>query len=400
MNNFAFGNFICKLREDRKLSQTELGKILGISNKAISKWENGETMPRSSMLPRLAESLHVSVDTLLSCCESPIASENIGLSEQLKKILQTDLQWRLIYAVIAIAISLISTVPYLIYACLTDISSMWELALIILYTFLGAGGTISVIFALYDFLREKTITTKIIIISLALLFSWLLLPIGAIIFVPYYIYNVVQLKKQRTAIMELISNNRNRKKIATGVVALILAVFTITMILFLITHDFYYNEPRTMSLTRNTFLMDDELTDVISLDDSYQLNVYFRQNEGSNGSIGFALFKTKTENENMKYKFIDQTGYLYPDSIFESDGTRYYKEIYYVDGTIGKEYISLEKWDSMDISKVRSLYFCLIPENSAIQPVAENEEIRTTQITIGGFRFNLYTFFSDTFAYE
>ncbi|MBQ4112817.1 MAG: helix-turn-helix transcriptional regulator, partial [Clostridia bacterium] len=40
-NNYAFGNYITELRKKKKLSQAELGEKLGVSNKAVSKWENG-----------------------------------------------------------------------------------------------------------------------------------------------------------------------------------------------------------------------------------------------------------------------------------------------------------------------------------------------------------------------
>jgi DNA-binding XRE family transcriptional regulator len=45
MNNYRFGNYLCDLREKKNLSQKQLGLQLGISNKAISKWENGGGYP-------------------------------------------------------------------------------------------------------------------------------------------------------------------------------------------------------------------------------------------------------------------------------------------------------------------------------------------------------------------
>ena len=37
------GNLICRLREEKGLSQSELGNMIGATNKAISRWENGKT---------------------------------------------------------------------------------------------------------------------------------------------------------------------------------------------------------------------------------------------------------------------------------------------------------------------------------------------------------------------
>lgn len=60
------GRFICKLRKENNLTQAALAEKLNISNRTISKWENGDGMPDISILPSLAETLKVSVDELLA----------------------------------------------------------------------------------------------------------------------------------------------------------------------------------------------------------------------------------------------------------------------------------------------------------------------------------------------
>ena len=39
---YEIGNFITSLRKEKKLTQSKLGSLIGVSNKAISKWENGQ----------------------------------------------------------------------------------------------------------------------------------------------------------------------------------------------------------------------------------------------------------------------------------------------------------------------------------------------------------------------
>ena len=46
MRDYSFGNFISALRERRGLSQYQLGALVGVSDKAVSKWENGASTPR------------------------------------------------------------------------------------------------------------------------------------------------------------------------------------------------------------------------------------------------------------------------------------------------------------------------------------------------------------------
>lgn len=60
------GETIFKLRKEKGLSQAELGSLVGVSNKAVSKWETDEANPEISLLPLLAETLGVSVDELLT----------------------------------------------------------------------------------------------------------------------------------------------------------------------------------------------------------------------------------------------------------------------------------------------------------------------------------------------
>ena len=55
--NYQVGNFICQLRNEKGLTQKELGERLGVSNKAVSKWENGAAVPRVSLIPKLADEL-------------------------------------------------------------------------------------------------------------------------------------------------------------------------------------------------------------------------------------------------------------------------------------------------------------------------------------------------------
>ena len=67
MRDYSFGNLISALRERCGLSQYQLGALVGVSDKAVSKWENGASKPRTDTIRKLAEVLHVSIDELLTC---------------------------------------------------------------------------------------------------------------------------------------------------------------------------------------------------------------------------------------------------------------------------------------------------------------------------------------------
>lgn len=57
MNNYKFGNMICSMRESFNLTQKELAKLLDVSDKAVSKWENGQAIPRMETLEKIDEIL-------------------------------------------------------------------------------------------------------------------------------------------------------------------------------------------------------------------------------------------------------------------------------------------------------------------------------------------------------
>ncbi len=65
MQDYSFGNRLYELRKRAGLSQAELGKLLHITNKAVSKWENGNAKPTLDLVRQLADVLNVSVNDLL-----------------------------------------------------------------------------------------------------------------------------------------------------------------------------------------------------------------------------------------------------------------------------------------------------------------------------------------------
>lgn len=65
IDNAQFGSFVAQLRREKSYTQKQLAQRLCISDKAVSKWERGLSLPDISMLLPLAEALEVSVTELL-----------------------------------------------------------------------------------------------------------------------------------------------------------------------------------------------------------------------------------------------------------------------------------------------------------------------------------------------
>ena len=65
MNQTAIGGYIARKRKEQNLTQEQLAQQLGVSNKTISKWENGTCMPDYSIIQKLCEALHVTLPELM-----------------------------------------------------------------------------------------------------------------------------------------------------------------------------------------------------------------------------------------------------------------------------------------------------------------------------------------------
>ena len=66
-----FGAFVAQLRKEKGLMQKDLAEKLYVSDKAVSKWERGLSIPDVALLVPLAELLGVSVTELLECRRLP-----------------------------------------------------------------------------------------------------------------------------------------------------------------------------------------------------------------------------------------------------------------------------------------------------------------------------------------
>ncbi len=66
MNSEKIGSFIAELRKQKKMTQKELAKKLGVTDKAISRWETGRGYPDIEILPDLANVLSISINELLN----------------------------------------------------------------------------------------------------------------------------------------------------------------------------------------------------------------------------------------------------------------------------------------------------------------------------------------------
>lgn len=74
MDQIKIGKFIAECRKKQGLTQMQLAEKLNITDRAVSKWENGRSMPDSSIMLNLCEILKITVNDLL--CGEVVLMEN------------------------------------------------------------------------------------------------------------------------------------------------------------------------------------------------------------------------------------------------------------------------------------------------------------------------------------
>lgn len=81
MDQKRIGAFIAQCRKEKNLTQIQLAELLGITNQAVSKWENGRGMPDMSLLQSLCDALEISLNEFFSG-EHISAEEYKGKAEE------------------------------------------------------------------------------------------------------------------------------------------------------------------------------------------------------------------------------------------------------------------------------------------------------------------------------
>lgn len=90
MNQTEIGKFIAKSRKEKNLTQAQLAEKLNITDRAVSKWETGKSLPDSSIMLELCEILGITVNELLSGEEIDMESYEKKADENLIALKRKD----------------------------------------------------------------------------------------------------------------------------------------------------------------------------------------------------------------------------------------------------------------------------------------------------------------------
>ena len=92
MNQSSIGQTIAQKRKAKNMTQSQLAEKLNISNKAISKWENGKCMPDYSIIEQLCSELDITLNELISGKTDPKTNNEKQLLDLFRKIQELEKQ--------------------------------------------------------------------------------------------------------------------------------------------------------------------------------------------------------------------------------------------------------------------------------------------------------------------
>jgi len=133
MNQIKIGRFIAECRKKANLTQMQLAEKLGITDKAISKWERGIAMPDTSIMLELCDILSISVNELLS--GEKINMDNNQKNEQLLLDMAKELEkknktiWSSMWAIMIVSMTALVAGIYIVAFLIPE--GMWQLVTIL-----------------------------------------------------------------------------------------------------------------------------------------------------------------------------------------------------------------------------------------------------------------------------
>ena len=133
MNQIKIGKFIAECRKEINLTQTQLAEMLNITDRAVSKWERGKSLPDPSIMLELCAILKITVNDLLSGEKINMENNNQN-NEQLLLDMAAELEkknkiiWSSMWAIMIV--SIIALIAGLFIAAFLIPEGVWQLVTI------------------------------------------------------------------------------------------------------------------------------------------------------------------------------------------------------------------------------------------------------------------------------
>lgn len=112
MNQTTIGSYIAQKRRAQNLTQEQLAEQLGVSNKTISKWENGKCMPDYSIIQKLCDALGVTLPELMDGEDAADSSvrvyDDAQILDLLRRTQELERQKGVLYGLVLVVLGIAS----------------------------------------------------------------------------------------------------------------------------------------------------------------------------------------------------------------------------------------------------------------------------------------------------
>ena len=112
MNQTTIGSYIAQKRRAKNLTQEQLAEKLGVSNKTISKWENGKCMPDYSIIQTLCDALGVTLPELMDGEDAADSSvrvyDDAQILDLLRRTQELERQKGVLYGLVLVVLGIAS----------------------------------------------------------------------------------------------------------------------------------------------------------------------------------------------------------------------------------------------------------------------------------------------------
>ena len=113
MNQTNMGNYIARKRREKNLTQEQLAEQLGVSNKTISKWENGKCIPGYNVIESLCQILSITLSELMDGEDAEEGSVRVyddgQILDLLRRTQELERQKGILYGLILIVLGISSS---------------------------------------------------------------------------------------------------------------------------------------------------------------------------------------------------------------------------------------------------------------------------------------------------
>lgn len=112
MNQTTIGSYIAQKQRAKNLTQEQLAEKLGVSNKTISKWENGKCMPDYSIIQKLCDALGVTLPELMDGEDAADSSvrvyDDAQILDLLRRTQELERQKGVLYGLVLVVLGIAS----------------------------------------------------------------------------------------------------------------------------------------------------------------------------------------------------------------------------------------------------------------------------------------------------